>query len=424
MRPQEGFLYPAFSLQSNGEAWSVGNVKEWPQGIWALLLDSFVSNLGFYLLVPLIAVYLTHELGWPAWQAGVILAVRQLSQQGLAPFGGQWGDRLGYRTAVVLGMEIRAVGFILFGVLHSVTGILLASVLSGLGGALFGPADAAALAASVSDRQRAEIYSWRVVFGNTGMILGPVVGAYLLSIQFAIVAWLAGLLFFFAGVMTWRFYPLALGRRPKPGTEAPGWSAVLRHRPFVQITLIASGYYLLNSQLTILVPLTVMAQHGPSALIGWLLGVYSGTVVLLQPWVSRKTRHWPQSWALVGGLAGGGIAMASGILSRVTLDSLFITMILFAGASMLVNPALYQLTAELADPAAFGRYYGFSRLSLGIGGSLGNAVGGLLVSLGESLALPILPWVMLAGLGAVSALLMARAIPPSIKKVANAVDVS
>ena len=402
----------------------MGNVKEWPQGIWALLLDSFVSNLGFYLLVPLIAVYLTHELGWPAWQAGVILAVRQLSQQGLAPFGGQWGDRLGYRTAVVLGMEIRAVGFILFGVLHSVTGILLASVLSGLGGALFGPADAAALAASVSDQQRAEIYSWRVVFGNTGMILGPVVGAYLLSIQFAIVAWLAGLLFFFAGVMTWRFYPPALGRRPKPGTAAPGWSAVLRHRPFVQITLIASGYYLLNSQLTILVPLTVMAQHGPSALIGWLLGVYSGTVVLLQPWVSRQTRHWPKSWALVGGLAGGGVAMASGILSRVTLDSLFLTMVLFAGASMLVNPALYQLTAELADPAAFGRYYGFSRLSLGIGGSLGNAVGGLLVSLGESLALPILPWVMLAGLGAVSALLMARAIPPSIKKVANAVDVS
>ena len=55
----------------------------WSTGVWALLIDSFASNFGFFLLMPVLAVYLTRDLGWSAWAAGLLLAVRQFAQQGL-----------------------------------------------------------------------------------------------------------------------------------------------------------------------------------------------------------------------------------------------------------------------------------------------------------------------------------------------------
>jgi DHA1 family multidrug resistance protein-like MFS transporter len=63
---------------------------------------------------------------------------------------------------------------------------------------------------------------------------------------------------------------------------------------------------------------------------------------------------------------------------------------------------MFAATSELADPQKFGLYYGFSNLSMGIGGSLGNAVGGVLFSLGTAIGFPPLSWLILAGTGVLS----------------------
>jgi DHA1 family multidrug resistance protein-like MFS transporter len=380
----------------------------WSTGVWALLADSFASNFGFFLLMPVLAVYLTRDLGWTAWAAGLVLAIRQFAQQGLAPWGGAWGDRLGYRAAVVLGMEVRALGFLLFGIVHAGPLIVVAALLSGLGGALFGPADAAALAVAVAPEDRARVFSLRVVFGNGGMVVGPLVGAYLIAVSFTWVAVAAGLMFLFAGIFTYFYYPLEAVAPRRREADKTDWGAVLANRPFVWLTATLSGYYLLNSQLNILLPLVVVADHAPTAMIGWVLAVYSGVTILLQTTVTRWVSGVPLQAQMTWGLAAAAGGMLLGGLSGWDVLTLFPAALALSAASMLINPAMFAATSALANPEAFGLYYGFSRLSLGVGGSLGNACGGILFSIGAAVGFPPLSWLILAGVGAASTLTMGR----------------
>ncbi|MFD3460271.1 hypothetical protein ACFWVM_11205 [Nocardia fluminea] len=54
-------------------------------------------NIGFYLVVPFLAVHLADDLGLAAGLIGTVLGLRMLAQQGLFFLGGALAERLGYR---------------------------------------------------------------------------------------------------------------------------------------------------------------------------------------------------------------------------------------------------------------------------------------------------------------------------------------
>lgn len=106
-----------------------------------LLVNQFAVNTGFYLLIPYLAGYLGGRLGLSAALVGVVLGVRNLSQQGLFLIGGTAADRFGARNVIIAGCALRAVGFGLFALGTSLPVLLAASVLSGLAVTVSGVAD-------------------------------------------------------------------------------------------------------------------------------------------------------------------------------------------------------------------------------------------------------------------------------------------
>lgn len=58
-----------------------------------LMVNQFAINLGFYMLMPYLADHLAHGLGLAAWAVGLVLGVRNLSQQGMFLIGGTLADR-------------------------------------------------------------------------------------------------------------------------------------------------------------------------------------------------------------------------------------------------------------------------------------------------------------------------------------------
>ncbi len=52
-----------------------------------LMVNQFAINLGFYMLMPYLADHLAHGLGLAAWTVGLVLGVRNLSQQGMFLIG-------------------------------------------------------------------------------------------------------------------------------------------------------------------------------------------------------------------------------------------------------------------------------------------------------------------------------------------------
>jgi len=77
--------------------------RETPFSVKLLLSTSFMMNLGFYALIPYLTLYLTGSIGWTLAMAGLVLSVRQFSQQGFAFLGGVMADAFGYKGAMVLG---------------------------------------------------------------------------------------------------------------------------------------------------------------------------------------------------------------------------------------------------------------------------------------------------------------------------------
>ncbi|MFT4234982.1 MAG: MFS transporter, partial [Microbacterium sp.] len=163
----------------------------------AVLLGSQVLfNVGFFAVVPFLAGVLRDDFALAGSAVGLILGLRTAAQQGMFLFGGALADRFGARSLILAGCTVRVTGFSLlaWSTLSTAEGsrlalFIVATVLTGLGGALFSPAlealvaraDATAQADAAAHRPRTTLFALLAVCGETGAALGPLLGALLLG---------------------------------------------------------------------------------------------------------------------------------------------------------------------------------------------------------------------------------------------------
>ena len=67
--------------------------RQTSKALWVLYADTFTMAVGFYMLIPLLAVHFLENLSLTIAFVGVITAVRTASQNGLMPLAGWVADR-------------------------------------------------------------------------------------------------------------------------------------------------------------------------------------------------------------------------------------------------------------------------------------------------------------------------------------------
>ena len=75
---------------------TISQVASFNRPVQLLLVNQLAINIGFYMLMPYLAGYLSAELAMAAWMVGLVLGMRNLSQQGMFLLGGSLADRIGY----------------------------------------------------------------------------------------------------------------------------------------------------------------------------------------------------------------------------------------------------------------------------------------------------------------------------------------
>jgi MFS family permease len=150
----------------------------WPP---VLLGSQFVFNIGFYAVVPFLAIFLRDD-------AALRRAdrpdprLRTFSQQGMFIVGGTLSDRYGAKAIILAGCVVRVAGYLLLACATSLWPIILGACLTGVGGALFSPSIEALLARTGTHsqangkRSRAEWFALFAVCGELGAVIGPVAG--------------------------------------------------------------------------------------------------------------------------------------------------------------------------------------------------------------------------------------------------------
>ncbi|GAA2346257.1 MFS transporter [Saccharopolyspora halophila] len=388
-----------------------------PLAVQVLLVNQLGVNTGFYLLIPYLAGYLGRDIGLSAAVVGVILGVRNLSQQGLFLLGGSASDRLGARGVIIAGCALRSIGFGMFAFGTALPVLLTASVLTGLAGALFNPAVRSYLAQEADDR-RAEMFSLFNVFANVGMLLGPLLGSALLLVDFRASAVVAAVIFALLTIAQVLVLPARAVVRSETSVLAD-WRGVLTDRRFLAFTGAMTGLFALQNQLYLVLPMQAQRFTGTSASVSVIFLVSTAASLLLQVRLTRWfSGRWSRGRSITTGLAvmGGGFAItaiaatlmpeqpaASAASAALRLMPVLATAFALSVGVMLAQPFVYELIPSFGRTELSGTYFGVFYLASGLTAAGGNALIGMATDVAGA-RWPWLPSVLCVAIGLASAL--------------------
>ncbi|MEU5401248.1 MFS transporter [Streptomyces sp. NPDC005963] len=402
---------------------TVGQIRSYEKSVQLLMVNQFTINLGFYMLMPYLAAHLSGTLGLAGWMVGLILGVRNFSQQGMFLVGGTLADRLGYKPLIVAGCVLRTVGFATLGLVQSLPALIAASAATGLAGALFNPAVRAYLAADAGER-RVEAFALFNVFYQAGILLGPLVGMVLTGVDFRVTCLVSAAVFAVLSVVQIRSLPARRGADAgsdrADGPEArvlTQWRNILRNRPFVLFAAAMVGSYVLTFQVYLALPLEVRRVGGDggasTAAVAVLFAVSGLSTIVYQTRVTAWLKaRVPAGRALVWGL----LAMAAAFTPLLVATALpvpdatvgrwlfaavppTLAALLLAFGTMIAYPFEMDTIVQLSGDRLVATHYGLYNTICGIGITLGNLLTGVALDTARSAGLSALPWIALIALG-------------------------
>lgn len=415
-----------------------------------LLASQLIFNIGFYAVVPFLAVAMRNDFGMGAMAIGIVLGARTFAQQGLFLFGGALADRWGARQSMITGCLIRIAGFLLLAWAADFPLFLIGAVVTGIGGALFSPAlqslvGAAAERGSSKEADRAEgdspyevsqkgsprqsnksaLFALLVICGEVGVVVGPLLGSLLLTTGFDTALLTGAAVFALMAVVFWLFLPKACA--PDVSADLPGrmppsglWSC-LKDKKFIGFAAFFSVNLLATNQLYFGLPVELeRSGAGVSSLA--LVFAYASVLTITLQWpIARLMRKTGPRTALPLGFAMQSVGFASlGVLATVPPPSGFPILPAFllvtgtALGNMCVLPVAMGLVLEFAAGRPTGAYYGLLASAGGLAVVLGNTALAPLYELAYTpSATALAPWIFLSALGAITATFIRLFVPTS-----------
>lgn len=368
------------------------------RGILAMMILNFFAWGGFFLVVPLVAVHYVDNLGWAAGTIGLLLAIRQFTQQSLTTLFGIVCDRVGPKPLICTGMLIRAAGFAAMAFADTFPLVLGSLLLAGLGGAMFESPKNAATAYLSKPEERQRLYATIGVIGGLGVTIGTQLGAFLIRSDFATVCLASGGAYVIIFLVMLVLMP-SIRVSVAAETSFGGLGLALRDRTFVRFLLLLTGYWFAWTQFSLTITLAATDITGTDAAVSWIYAVNTTITIGLGYFLPRWLERW---FAPVDLLVWGTFVLSIGLAVvgfATDTVSVLIAAGIFSIGAVLARPGQETVTANLADPAARGTYFGVAALSLAIGGGFGNLLGGLVYDLGRNNGMPALPWMVFSGIG-------------------------
>jgi multidrug resistance protein len=142
------------------------------------MITAFVDMLGLAMVIPLLPFYAT-KLGASATIVGVLIAAFSIAQLASAPLWGRFSDRYGRRPALLVGLLVSAVAYVIFAYASTLWLLLISRIVQGLGGGTIGVVQA--YVADASDpNDRAKSLGWLSAATSLGAVVGPAIGSALI----------------------------------------------------------------------------------------------------------------------------------------------------------------------------------------------------------------------------------------------------
>jgi MFS family permease len=229
------------------------------------LLSLFIFSLGSFIINPYYAIYVSDNLGYGVAFAGLLVSVKVISQRVFALIGGSMADIFPAVYAAQAGVVVRALSFALLALNANREILIISAVLNGIGGALFNPAIRKLLFTRYKEDngKLKQVIAWRNAAFNLGAAIGPLIGVFLINLDFKNACIAITLIHIVVGAM------LMGARTAQQATpiEAGGRSlfveltASLLNRALFPIFVLQFFFMYFYSHIEYLLPIFIAQQH-------------------------------------------------------------------------------------------------------------------------------------------------------------------
>jgi ABC-type dipeptide/oligopeptide/nickel transport system ATPase subunit/MFS family permease len=395
-----------------------------------LLASQLIFNLGFYSVVPFLAVSMREDFGMGAMAVGIVLGARTFAQQGLFLMGGAAADRWGPRPVMIAGCLSRIVGYLILLWASDFPLFLLGAVVTGVGGALFSPA-LESLVGGAEERRAAlqprktTLFALLVIFGEIGAVAGPLLGSILLQTGFETALLVGAGVFAAMAVVFNAFLPAtkasavkACAGHPAAAPPSGAWSC-LKEKRFVAFAAFYSVNLFAYNQLYFGLPVELERSDAGRGALSAVFAYASMVTITLQWPIARLMKRKGPGIALTAGFALqalGFVAIAAmaAVPPPAAFPALpaFLLVTALALGHMCVAPVAMDLVLDFASGRPTGAYYGLLASCGGTMVLLGNVVlAPLYEEAGAPSAAAASPWLVSAVFAATSAALIRRFLP-------------
>jgi len=359
-----------------------------PKPVWLLQLGGLLNFFGNGVVFPFLVIYLHDVRGFSLATAGLVVAVSSAAQLTAGIAAGPIIDRAGPRITLTVGLVMQAIGFGLFPLVREPWQAFVLIAVEGAGSAGFWPSQSTLMSRLVGDARRHTAFALQRATMNLGIGLGGVVGGLIASVSHPesfTVLFLLDAVTFLAYVAVVAFIPEGATERPQ-GAAPSTYRAVLRHKTFMGLWTLNFLFVAAGISMFALLPPFVRDHAGVTERqIGIFFLVNTLAIVIVQlpltQWIEGRRRMralaimpvmFAVSWLIVDA-AGFWLTATAAFLV------LLVAALILGVAECFHGPAHIALVADIGPPHLRGRYFAVHSLSWGLAGTVGPAVGGLIL---------------------------------------------
>jgi len=370
-----------------------------PAQYWILFSGTLVNRFGHF-VIPFLAIYLKQR-GQDPRMIGLILGAYGAGGLIAGVVGGYLADKIGRKPTMLISCVGAAGAMLLLSQAESVTSLAALTMLTGVAGAMYGPAAGALIADLIPPHLRVRAYSCQRLAINLGFALGMATAGFMAKQSF--------MLLFIVDAATTIILGLTIffGIKPRNVVKksASGWGPAITHmkanRPFqlaiVSSLLVGIVFWQMSSSYGLQVTEGAGLDERSYGLLMALNGIL---ITLVELPLTSITKRFDPGRVMTFGYILVGIGMGlNGLGANAFL--LITSMVVFTCGEMISLPVNNSYMANLAPDEMRGRYQGVMSITWASSTMLGPPLGVALYQFNS-----VLLWITIMAMSFVAAAMM------------------
>jgi len=383
---------------------STEKIETWkfPKEFWLANLMELCERAAYYGFFIVLTLYLTDIVGFTDQETGIVAGIFFAMLYFLPPFVGAIGDKIGFKNGLIIAFGLLTIGYFFLGVFHSKLLVIIFLTVVLIGGSFIKPLITGTVAKTTSEANRARGFSLFYWVVNIGAFSGKTFVPYIrqgvgleyvnfFSAGMSLLALLFALFF---------FKPLD-GKRKDSKTISEVWQSLIKvftTGRLITLTLIVTGFWIIQHQLYATMPKYVIRLLGEEAKPEWLANVNPLVVVIFVVGVTQLFKKKSAVSSMLIGmilmpfsafamamsqelkLITGSTVDVFGLVEMYPLTVMMIIGIAIQGlAECFISPRFLEYFSVQAPKGEEGLYLGFSHLHSFFSALLGFISSGFLL---------------------------------------------